>query len=271
MIAVPGDTRLVFLVGLLGLVGLLTASAGSETPQAEVATTHSAANFDTCTGFLELEEVREVVGRTDITLAEPNVNSGLQEPSDSGITAMCVIEYITPEIPIGESRISGPALTITAIAFDSAQGALAHQETVLQGVNAMRESVGSQSDVIEGVLGSESYSFTADAEGVGSLFGFLVGPHVIQLRTTLPNGATPLVDSSQLQLLAQTIRANLGVMGDTGTGRSDSLPYLFAAYAVTWVVFLVYVFFVSRHQREMQRDIEELRQAVQVRENPEEP
>ena len=165
MIAFPGDTRLVFLLGLLGLVGLLTASAGSETPQVKIATTHSSPNFDTCTGFLDLEKVWEVAGRTDITLAEPNVNSGPQEPSDSGITAMCVIEYITPEIPIGESRISGPALTITAIAFDSAQSASAHQETVLQGVKSLGESVGSQSDVVEGVLGSESYSLTAEAEG----------------------------------------------------------------------------------------------------------
>ena len=52
---------------------------------------------------------------------------------------------------------------------------------------------------------------------------------------------------------------------------SDNLTYLFAAYAVTWVVFFVYVFFVSRHQREMQREIEELRQALQIRENPAEP
>ena len=31
---------------------------------------------------------------------------------------------------------------------------------------------------------------------------------------------------------------------------SDNLPYLFAAYAVTWAVFFVYAFFVSRRQQE---------------------
>ena len=60
-------------------------------------------------------------------------------------------------------------------------------------------------------------------------------------------------------------------VGVIGAERSDNLPYLFAAYAVTWVVFLVYVFLVSRYQREMQREIEELKQALQVRENPAEP
>ena len=52
---------------------------------------------------------------------------------------------------------------------------------------------------------------------------------------------------------------------------SDNLPYLFAAYAVTWVGFFVYMFFMSRRQREMEREIEELRQELERRENPDEP
>lgn len=51
---------------------------------------------------------------------------------------------------------------------------------------------------------------------------------------------------------------------------SDNLPYLFAAYAVTWVGFFVYMFFMSRRQREMEREIEELRQELEERENPDE-
>ena len=47
---------------------------------------------------------------------------------------------------------------------------------------------------------------------------------------------------------------------------SDNLPYLFAAYAVTWVGFFVYMFFMSRRQREMERAIQELEE----RENPDE-
>jgi CcmD family protein len=49
---------------------------------------------------------------------------------------------------------------------------------------------------------------------------------------------------------------------------SDNLPYLFAAYAVTWAVFFVYAFFVSRRQQEMEREIRELRDALADRENP---
>ena len=52
---------------------------------------------------------------------------------------------------------------------------------------------------------------------------------------------------------------------------SDNLPYLFAAYAVTWVVFFIYVFFVSRRQRELEREVRELRQVLEIRDHPAEP
>lgn len=43
---------------------------------------------------------------------------------------------------------------------------------------------------------------------------------------------------------------------------SSNLPWLFAAFAVTWAVFFLYVFFVNRRQQEMQIQIKELRQAL---------
>ena len=52
---------------------------------------------------------------------------------------------------------------------------------------------------------------------------------------------------------------------------SENLPYLYAVYAVSWAAFFVYVFFISRHQREMEREIQELKQALESKENPGEP
>ena len=50
---------------------------------------------------------------------------------------------------------------------------------------------------------------------------------------------------------------------------SSNLPYLFAAFAVSWAVFFIYVFFVTRRQQEMQTEIKELRQAIAQRESTE--
>ena len=44
---------------------------------------------------------------------------------------------------------------------------------------------------------------------------------------------------------------------------SCNLSYLAAAFAVSWVVFFVYVFFVSRKQQDMSREIGQLRHALE--------
>jgi CcmD family protein len=49
---------------------------------------------------------------------------------------------------------------------------------------------------------------------------------------------------------------------------SSNLPYLFAAFAVSWAAFFVYAFFVTRRQQELQGEIEGLRQALEHREAP---
>ncbi len=43
---------------------------------------------------------------------------------------------------------------------------------------------------------------------------------------------------------------------------SENLPYLFAVYSVTWVLFFAYVFYVSRRQRELEREIRDLKAAM---------
>jgi CcmD family protein len=44
----------------------------------------------------------------------------------------------------------------------------------------------------------------------------------------------------------------------------DNLVYLFAAYAVFWVVTFVFVFSMSRRQKRLQREIEALRRALET-------
>ena len=49
---------------------------------------------------------------------------------------------------------------------------------------------------------------------------------------------------------------------------ATNLPYLFAAFAVSWAAFFVYAFFVTRRQQELQSEIEGLRKALEWREAP---
>jgi len=42
-----------------------------------------------------------------------------------------------------------------------------------------------------------------------------------------------------------------------------NLPFLFAAFAVTWAIFFAYAFFLSRRRQEMQREIAELHRELE--------
>ena len=47
---------------------------------------------------------------------------------------------------------------------------------------------------------------------------------------------------------------------------SSNLPYLLAAFAVSWAVFFLYVFFMTRRQQEMRNEIRELRRTLEQQE-----
>lgn len=50
-----------------------------------------------------------------------------------------------------------------------------------------------------------------------------------------------------------------------------NLPYLFAVFIITWAAFFGYVFVMSQRQKEMRREIEELRSSLAGRERRERP
>ncbi|MDP6494489.1 MAG: CcmD family protein [Dehalococcoidia bacterium] len=45
-----------------------------------------------------------------------------------------------------------------------------------------------------------------------------------------------------------------------------NLPYLFAVYAITWVIFFVYLYYLSQRQRNLRREVDELRRDLSERE-----
>ena len=51
---------------------------------------------------------------------------------------------------------------------------------------------------------------------------------------------------------------------------ASNLAYLFAAFAVSWIIFFAYAFFMSRRQHEMEREIRELRRSLEGNQPPDE-
>ena len=42
-----------------------------------------------------------------------------------------------------------------------------------------------------------------------------------------------------------------------------NMGFLFAAFTITWLVFFVYAFFVSRRRQELEREVRDLQQGVE--------
>ena len=47
-----------------------------------------------------------------------------------------------------------------------------------------------------------------------------------------------------------------------------NLTFLFAAFALTWLVFFVYAFFISRRRQELEREVRDMEQSVESEDGP---
>ena len=100
-------------------------------------------------------------------------------------------------------------------------------------------------------------------------------------RAFLSRGVVRVVPLLLLVLLAAALSTDSrvvhasatadGVAGQTvagpqgqedGSDPEAKLPFLFAVFFITWVVFFAYVFYMSRRQRDMQREIEALKRVL---------
>ena len=81
---------------------------------------------------------------------------------------------------------------------------------------------------------------------------------VILLSATIAPLVTHAYDS------ATEVAASAEFPAQQQRGEAE-LPWLFAVYAITWAAFFAYIFIMSRRQREMQREIDALKRALQAR------
>jgi hypothetical protein len=125
---------------------------------------------------------------TDVTETAKNDN-----PS---IMSMCLASYQTVD--------GSKSITLTVIKFDSIAATDAHYETVL---DSLRQSAGDQ--LTEGVIGPKSFKAEVNTAGVGSFIDFQKRDVFCSFHTAMPEGETPIVDSDQLEGMAQMVEEKL--------------------------------------------------------------
>ena len=81
------------------------------------------------------------------------------------------------------------------------------------------------------------------------------------LRKLLAAAGTLIVFSLFIGVIFGTLLGKQDVLGES------NLPFLYGVYTVTWATFFAYAFYVSRRQRELRRQIDELRRVLEERGN----
>ncbi len=87
---------------------------------------------------------------------------------------------------------------------------------------------------------------------------FIAAAAILLLSATLTPLAIHAYDG------APTVAASTEIPAQQQRGEAE-LPWLFAVYAITWAAFFAYVFIMSRRQREMQREIDALKRALDAK------
>ena len=92
---------------------------------------------------------------------------------------------------------------------------------------------------------------------------FLFSPTLSGKGAAIPALAQPFpgsAGSAQHDISAQATNAE-------SSDPEANLPYLFAVYAITWVIFFVYLYYLSQRQRNLRMEVEELRQILAEKES----
>lgn len=87
---------------------------------------------------------------------------------------------------------------------------------------------------------------------------------VVALLAAASVGAIEASDNEPIDAGAST-----PVAQELSGSAEANLPFLFAVFIITWGAFFGYAFYVSRRQRETQREIEALKRALDQRERSE--
>ena len=74
---------------------------------------------------------------------------------------------------------------------------------------------------------------------------------------SLSFAASPAIGPQDTQELAQNT--------STASDPEANLPYLFAAYTITWIAFFIYLHYLSQKQQGLRREVEDLRQQLSMR------
>ena len=165
------------------------------------------ADYRTCTGLLELGDVARAAGSQVVIREDPNrFNLGIPGDADIlGILAVCVLEFHS----VGTHGEPGTTVTLRSTSFHSDESAILQFARLQVSANTIVLNLKSRTKLATDQFGPNSYLLIANDDRLGAIAAFRVKNTVTQLSTTIADDDSLLLDSVDLQDLAEIVWTNL--------------------------------------------------------------
>ena len=165
------------------------------------------ADYRGCTGLVELGDVARAANSQVVMREDPNrFNLGVPGDADIlGILAVCVLEFHS----VGTHGEPGTTVTLRSTSFYSDENATSQFARLQVSANIIVLHLEPRAKLAIDQFGPNSYLLIANDDRLGAIAAFHVKNTVTQLSTTMADDGSLLLDSDDLQDLAEIVRTNL--------------------------------------------------------------
>jgi hypothetical protein len=165
------------------------------------------ADYRGCTGLVELGDVARAANSQVVMREDPNrFNLGVPGDADIlGILAVCVLEFHS----VGTHGEPGTTVTLRSTSFYSDENATSQFARLQVSANIIVLHLEPRAKLATDQFGPNSYLLIANDDRLGAIAAFRVKNTVTQLSTTIADDGSLLLDSDDLQDLAEIVRTNL--------------------------------------------------------------
>ena len=201
-------SRSILLISIFSLFALIAIGCSSNEEPAEPANP-SAANYETCEGFITADDIEQLSGITGLIdraqVIEVDSITGLTE---SGAVANCLIDVFRT-VDGTDTPTPGDSLSLSIVQFDNSEQVLSLYNSLLATTILTAEQLGDQADIEQGIVGSDSYYMDVKVGGIGAIVVLVSETTFVSMSAVSDSENNALLDVRQLISAAEQVQSRL--------------------------------------------------------------
>ena len=164
-------------------------------------------DFESCNGFLTIDDVKGVIGDIDVTIDSRGV---IPVDGEDSLKTMCASTFESAGMTIG----------MTVVVLDSSESAIALYEKNLDSLS------GQNFEIREYLTFWNNFDVVLNDQGLGSLMGSQYDKFFLNFRTSFDEEKTSLLDVEQLRTLSTIVQKKILDLDDVTISPPNPTPNL---------------------------------------------